>query len=81
MTWEEIPLGICLIKMLHERTGKYCLHLHLKINEGEWFEQIDVPALSQESTMETNRDFWTWAENNLPIYDHQKPVKSAHASS
>jgi hypothetical protein len=69
------------MRMLHERTGKHCYHLHLKVNDGEWFEQINVPANSQESceTVGVNRDFWEWAEKNLPIYDHQNPVKSAHS--
>jgi len=76
--WDEIPQGICLIRMLHERTRKHCLHLHTKANAGPWFDQPHIPAaLSQKATENSHRDFWKWAEETLPIYNHPEPIKSA----
>ncbi len=70
------------MRMLHERTGKHVLHLMVKANDGDWNEQPNVPAYSQEvSILGNHKEFWEWAEKNLPIYDHQKPVKSGYAET
>jgi hypothetical protein len=75
--WAEIPIGICLIRMFHERTGKHCLHLQMKLNDGPWHDQPHVPmAYSQESTKDSHREFWDWAEKTLPIFDYKEIVKS-----
>lgn len=73
--WEKIPHGLFLMRMLHKRTGKHCLHLHLKLNDGPWYGQPEFPsAYSQEATEDTHREFWTWAEQNLPIWEYPNPV-------
>jgi hypothetical protein len=74
--WSDIPFGICLIRMFHERTGRHCLHLQMKIDARPWYEQPHIPAAySQESTKQTHRVFWEWAEHNLPIFDYREKVK------
>lgn len=74
--WSKIPKGMCLVRMFHERIGKHCLHLHMKLNEGPWYDQPHVPAHSQgEAGYE---EFWQWAEKNLPIWDYPEPVRNTH---
>jgi len=76
--WSQVPKGLCLVRMLHERTGKHCLHLHLKLNDEPWYDQPQVPATySQESTPDSHREFWEWAEEHLPIYNYPTPVRNA----
>lgn len=76
--WSQIPLGLHLIKMFHERTGKHVLHVHLKLSDDPWYEQPKVPAtLSQESSQDSHLGFWEWAEHNLPIYEYPDKVKSS----
>lgn len=72
--WEEIPKGLCLIRMFHERTGKHVLHLHLKLNDGPWYDQSRVPVHSQN--VPGFSEFWEWAEKNIPIWDYPEIVKS-----
>lgn len=76
--WSAIPPGLLLVKMFHERTGRHCLHLHLKLNEDPWYDQPKVPAtLSQEASMGTHSKFWEWAEQNLPIWEYPEKVKAS----
>lgn len=75
--WAEIPHGLCLIRMKHERTGKHCLHLSMKLNDGPWYDQPHVPAAySQHSTKDSHREFWQWAAAHLPTWDYPEIVKS-----
>jgi hypothetical protein len=75
--WSDIPNGICLMRMFHERTSKHCLHVQLKTDDRPWYEQPHFPTiLSQAATQTSHADFWDWAEKNLPIFDYQEPVKS-----
>lgn len=74
--WSQVPKGLILVRMLHERTGKPCLHLHLKLKDGPWYDQAHVPAYSQFATRDTHREFWEWAEQNLPIFDYPEVVRA-----
>lgn len=75
--WEQMPKGLCLIRMKHERTGRHCLHLQMKLNDGPWYDQPHVPvAYSQEATKDSHREFWQWAAANLPTWDYPELVKS-----
>jgi hypothetical protein len=75
--WAQVPKGLCLIRMFHERTGKHCLHLQMKLNDGPWYDQPHVPAAySQEATKESHAEFRKWAEQNLPIFDYKEIVKA-----
>lgn len=74
-TWEEIPKGMCIIRMSHERIGKSCLHLHLKVDDGiPWYDQPRVPCYSEGASGHT--EFWKWAVENLPIWNYPTPVKA-----
>lgn len=75
--WSEIPIGMCLIRMFHERLGTHLLHLHVKQDSStQWFDQPGVPCFSQG--IGSHGEFWTWAEKNLPIWDYPAPVKSGY---
>jgi hypothetical protein len=74
--WSQVPKGLCLVRMFHERSGKHCLHLHLKLNDGPWYDQPHVPtAYSQEATKDSHREFWEWAEKSMPIYNYPEVVR------
>lgn len=68
--WEQIPNGLCLIRRQHHESGNYCLHLHLKVNDGPWFDQPHTPAYSGGSYPLRYKEFWEWAAENLPTWDH-----------
>lgn len=74
--WDEIPRGICLVRMFHERTKKHCLHLHCKLHDGPWNDQPEFPACYSEAASHgENQKFWEWAAINLPTWDYPTPVK------
>jgi hypothetical protein len=64
--------------MFHARSGKHVLHLQMKLSDGQWYDQPHVPVYSQESSMETHREFWEWAEKSLPIYNYPEVVRSGY---
>lgn len=69
--WDQVPKGLCLIRMFDRHFSKHILHLHLKLNDGPWYDQPHVPAAySQEATKNSHREFWEWAEKSLPIYNY-----------
>ena len=74
--WDSIPKGLCLIRMMHERAGRHCLHIKLKVDDSPWYDQPCVPFYSQEATKGSHAQFWDWASENLPIWDYPAPVKA-----
>lgn len=75
--FSAIPKGLYLCRMLHERTGKHCLHIGLKLHDAPWYDQPSVPVYAEEITSATCAEFWEWAAKNMPIYEYPRPVKSA----
>jgi len=73
--WNEIPRGFYLMRRFHGSIGEHCLHLQLKVDEGPWYDQLHPPVYSELGSKDSK--FWKWAEQNLPIYDHQEPVQPA----
>lgn len=73
-SWSEVPKGMCLVRVFHERLGMYILHAHLKLNEeAPWYSQPRIPIHSQN--VPGYEDFWKWTEQNLPIWDYPEVVK------
>ena len=76
--WEEMPIGIGLIRMLHQSTGEHCFHLQMKVDNRPWYNQPLVPqAYSCSASKEWAGEFWDWAIKNLPVYDYKDVVKPA----
>lgn len=73
----DVPKGLYLLRMFHERTGKHCLHIGLKLHDGAWHEQPSTPFYSEEATSATCAEFWEWATKSLPIYEYPNLVKSS----
>lgn len=78
--WQQVPNGLILIRMFHESLGAHCLHLHLKLSNGPWYNNPRGPASSEHSTAKTHADFWEWAKHNLPIYNYPKVVQSSRSA-
>lgn len=77
--FKTIPLGLFLIRMMHESTGGKVLHIGLKIRDGEWFNQAQCPVFSETASKSSCSEFWDWAQKNLPIYEYPNIVKAAIA--
>lgn len=75
--YDSIPIGFYLLRVLHESTGKHSDHLALKTHSGAWHEQPSVPYFSAQASFNSCKEFWIWAEKNLPIYELPMPVKAA----
>jgi hypothetical protein len=63
--------------MFHERIGAHVFHAKLKVNDGEWFNQVDCPVFSSTMYVDYYADFWAWAIENMPIFDYKEVIKSA----
>jgi hypothetical protein len=67
--WKEVPNGIILVQCFHERIQRTIFHIGLKLNNDPEYDQPKVPfAMSQEATRDSHKEFWAWAQENLPIY-------------
>ncbi len=73
--WAQIPKGIILIKMFHERYQKHIHHLHFKFDDSEWFNQPKMPIVVSEESSSQMSDFWNWAKENLPVFEYPETVK------
>lgn len=61
------------MRMFHEPPGEYVMHLHMKVNDGPWYNQPHMPVHSQGA--DGYEAFWRWAEQNIPIWDYPDIVK------
>ena len=75
--FSEIPHGMYLIEAFHESQGRVIYHLGLKLNDGEWYDQVRCPVYSESITPDKFTSFWKWAKENLPIYKQEHPIKAA----
>ena len=64
------------MKAFHERTGSIHRHIGLKVKDASYYDQARCPVYSDD--IPRFEVFWDWAENNLPIYEHQEPFKAAY---
>jgi hypothetical protein len=77
--FKTIPMGLFLLKMVHESTGGEILHIGLKVRDAEWYEQARCPVYSEDASKMDCADFWRWASENLPVYEYRNIVKRATA--
>jgi hypothetical protein len=76
--FDNIPKGLFLFRAKHESLdGVACLHLRLKINDEPWYNQPHTPVYSEDATKTSCATFWTWAQENLPIYEYPNEIKKA----
>ena len=73
--FKEVPMGMFLMKAFHESTNSEIFHIGLKISDAEWFNQAKCPVYSEN--IPDFKVFWSWAKENLPVFDYSTTIKSA----
>ena len=71
----QIPRGLFLFRGHDQSRIRQARALLLKVDDGPWYEQPRVPVYTMEATHETHAQFWQWAEENLPVYEHGMEIK------
>lgn len=75
--FKQIPLGLHLTRAYYESKRSHVYTLSLKSKDDTYYNQPLCPVYSEGAFGLKMDEFWTWAKANLPIYDHQTPIKSA----
>jgi len=75
--FKQIPMGLHLTRSFHESQQRHVFHVSLKVRDDHYYNQPICPVYSEQVASCQMSEFWEWAKANLPVYDHQQPIKSA----
>lgn len=77
-SFSTVPLGLYLFHAHYESLGRKAYLLKLKTVDDEWYKQPDkVPCYMSGFKGDLYDSFWTWAVENLPIYEHQEIIRAS----
>lgn len=75
--YKEVPIGFYIFRAYYESKGELCDHICLKAKDTEWFDHVQVPMYSHWVTRDAFADFWSWTEENLPVYLYPNNIKAS----